>query len=73
MCALTTNLRRGLDPGNITLNPGEAGLPEQSVVNVSLTFFYYKSELTEKIGTLGPQRVREVAEGLVRFVRPANP
>lgn len=73
MCALTTNLKRGSDPGNTTLNPGEAGLSEQSVVNVSQTFFYLKSELTERIGTLDPERVQEIAEGLVRFVQPTNP
>ncbi len=34
-CALTSNLRRARDPGNVLLRPGESDLPEQSVVNVS--------------------------------------
>ncbi len=72
MCAITTNLSRGRDPGNTKLNPGESGLPEQSVVNVSQTFVYLKSDLRERIGKLDPDRIQEVVEGLVRFVQPTD-
>ena len=35
VCALTTNLHRANDPGNVLLDVGEGGLPERSVVVVS--------------------------------------
>ncbi len=35
VCALTTNLRRAKEPGNVLLDEGEANLPKQSVIVVS--------------------------------------
>src|SRR5690349_14910674 len=35
VCALTSNLQRASEPGNVLLDPGEANLPAQSVVVVS--------------------------------------
>jgi mRNA interferase MazF len=35
VCALTTNLHRAGEPGNVLLDPGEGELPKQSVVVVS--------------------------------------
>src|SRR5688572_28263517 len=35
VCALTSNLRRATEPGNVLLDPGEGALPRQSVVVVS--------------------------------------
>ena len=35
VCALTTNLHRATEPGNVLLDVGEGGLPEHSVVVVS--------------------------------------
>jgi len=52
VCALTSNLRRTAAIGNVLLEPGEADLPEQSVVNVSQVFTVDKVLLTEKIGRL---------------------
>jgi mRNA interferase MazF len=37
VCALTSNLKRAAAPGNVLLGAGEANLPKQSVVVVSLT------------------------------------
>lgn len=35
VCALTTNLAKANEPGNVLLDPGEGNLPKQSVVVVS--------------------------------------
>jgi mRNA interferase MazF len=64
VCVLTSNLRRATVPGNVLLEPGEANLPKQSVVNVSQIFTVDKSQLGEKIGTLSARRVREILTGI---------
>lgn len=70
VCGLTSNLRRARDPGNVPLVPGEANLPEQSVVNVSQIVTLDKEQLREKIGTLSPERVREVLRGIKLLLEP---
>ncbi len=35
VCLLTSNLRRGVAPGNVSLRKGEANLPKSSVVNIT--------------------------------------
>ena len=64
VCALTTNLRLARAPGNVLLDRGEAGLPKQSVVNVSQLFTVDKSELEDRIGVISRRHFREVLEGL---------
>ena len=71
-CALTTNLRRGRDPGNVLLNPGEANLPEQSVVNVSQIYTIDKRRLRDRVGTLSSERVREVLRGINLLLEPRD-
>ncbi|MGH3145718.1 MAG: type II toxin-antitoxin system PemK/MazF family toxin [Rubrobacter sp.] len=70
VCGLTSNLRRAGDPGNVLLFPGEADLPEQSVVNISQIFTLDKSQMRERIGTLSPERVREVLRGINLLLEP---
>ena len=70
VCALTTNLHRAKEPGNVLLEPGEGGLPKQSVVVVSQIASVEKSRLGERIGQLSQQRVDQVLEGL-RFLQRA--
>ncbi len=75
VCELTSVLKRGDDPGNVLLTPGEGELPEQSVVNVSRIVTLDKGILRNKIGVLDPDRMREVMRG-VRLVlegEAANP
>lgn len=72
VCALTTNLRRAKAIGNVLLDPVEANLPEQSVVNVSQIFTVDKALLIEKIGTLSRQRVFEILTGLALITQPQN-
>ena len=71
-CALTTNLRRTRDPGNVLLFPGEANLPEQSVVNVSQIAAVDKRRLRERVGTLSRERVREILHGINLLLQPRN-
>jgi mRNA interferase MazF len=70
VCALTSNLRRASAPGNVLLNPGEANLPKQSVVNISQVFTVDKSQLGEKIGTLSAKRIRQILDGLLLLLEP---
>ncbi len=70
VCALTSNLKRATAPGNVLLEPREANLPKQSVVNVSQIFTVDKSQLGEKIGTLSSRRVHEVLDGIGLLLEP---
>jgi mRNA interferase MazF len=70
VCALTSNLKRAAAPGNVVLEPKEANLPKQSVVNISQIFTVDKSQLGEKIGTLSSRRVREILDGIRLLLEP---
>ena len=72
VCALTSNLRRAEAPGHVLLEQGEANLPKQSVVNVSQLFTVDKQDLTEKIGTLGSRRVRQILDGIRLLTEPRD-
>src|SRR6478609_2633995 len=52
VCALTTNLAKGTEPGNVLLDPGEGNLPKQSAVVVSQIASVEKARLGERIGAL---------------------
>ena len=70
VCALTSNLRRAAAIGNVLIEPGEANLPDQSVVNVSQIFTVDKAPLTEKVGKLSRQRVRQILAGIALVTEP---
>jgi len=72
VCALTSNLRLAEAPGNVLLEPGEASLPKQSVVNVSQIFTVDKSQLVERIGHLSPLHVQQVLEGIQLLLEPRD-
>ena len=72
ICALTSNLRRAMAPGNVLLAPGEGNLPKQSVVNVSQLFTVDKSQLGDKIGTLSARRVRDILNGIRLLTEPRD-
>lgn len=71
-CALTANVRRAINPGNVLLEPGEADLPRQSVVNVSQIFTLDKTQLRDRIGKLSRERVREVLRGIDLLLEPRD-
>jgi mRNA interferase MazF len=64
VCALTSNLSRAGEPGNVLLDPGEGGLPQQSVIVVSQVSSVDKARLGAQIGTLSDRRVEQVMAGL---------
>lgn len=66
--ALTTNLTKANEPGNVLLEPGEGGLPKQSAVVVSQISSVEKARLGERIGALSDERVEEILAGL-RFIQ----
>lgn len=64
VCALTSNLHRANEPGNVLLDPGEGNLSRQSVVVVSQVASVDKARLGERIGALSEGRVEQVLAGL---------
>jgi mRNA interferase MazF len=72
VCALTSNLKRALAPGNVLLHKGEANLPKPSVVNVSQLFTVDKAALAERTGALSPKRVREILDGVRLWTEPRD-
>src|SRR5919107_2290364 len=64
VCALTTNLHRANEPGNVLLEAGEGDLPKQSVVVVSQVSSVEKARLGERSGSLSGERVEQILAGL---------
>lgn len=64
VCALTTNLAKASEPGNVLLDLGEGNLPKQSVVVVSQISSVERARLGERIGALSQERVDQVLAGL---------
>jgi mRNA interferase MazF len=64
VCALTSNLHRANEPGNVLLDVGEGNLPRQSVVVVSQICSVDKARLGERIGSLSDARVDQILAGL---------
>jgi predicted transcriptional regulator len=56
--------------GNVLLELGEANLDRQSVVNVPQIFTVDKALLTEKIGKLSKERIRQILAGLTIVTEP---
>jgi mRNA interferase MazF len=70
VCALTSNLHRAGEPGNVLLDPGEGDLPAQSVVIVSQIDAVDKARLGARIGRLSAARVDQIVDG-IRFQQAA--
>jgi mRNA interferase MazF len=64
VCALTSNLHRANEPGNVLLDVGEGELPAQSVVVVSQISSIDKANLGKRIGSLSDARVQQILAGL---------
>jgi len=65
--AITSNTKLAAAPGNVLLAKRSINLGRESVVNVSQIVTLDKSFLSERVGKLQPQKLREVDEG-VRLV-----
>ncbi len=70
ICALTSNLQRAEAPGNILLKRGEANLKKDSVVNISQLATVDKGDLVERIGSLSPERIRQIIAGIRLLLEP---
>ena len=65
ICAVvTSNLRLAEAPGNVSLGRRSAGLPRDSVVNVSQLVTVDKRVLTSRIGRVPADALREVDAGI---------
>ncbi len=64
VCALTSNLKRATEPGNVLLDLGEGNLERQSVVVVSQVSSVEKALLGARIGKLSDARVDQILAGL---------
>ena len=64
VAAITSNVELADAPGNVLLPAQAAGLPRDSVVNVSQILTLDRSFLTEHAGTLPPRLQRSVDDGL---------
>lgn len=64
VCALTSNLARASEPGNVRLEVGEGGLEKASVVVVSQVSAVEKVRLGAYIGALSEERVEQIIAGL---------
>ena len=68
MVAVTSNLKRARDPGNVELSAGEANLPKASVANVTQLATIDRQRLRERIGTLSGHRLDEILSGVALVV-----
>ena len=64
VCALSSNLKRATEPGNVLLEPGEGNLSRHSVVIVSQVSTVNKNRLGEAIGALSDARVEQILAGM---------
>ena len=62
--AITSTLKFGELPGNVTLRKGEANLSKKSVVNMTQIKTVDKNSLKEKIGSLTKERMAQIYEGM---------
>jgi mRNA interferase MazF len=72
VCSLTSNLHRAESPGNVRLEKGEANLPKPSVVNITQIFTVNKQDLAEKIGSISPNRMTQVLQGIELLITPRS-
>ena len=66
---LTANLGLARAPGNVPVAAEEAGLPRDSVVNVSQVVTLDKTFLAERAGSLGTRSMLAVDDGLRMALR----
>jgi mRNA interferase MazF len=62
--AITSNLHLAEAPGNVQIPVRGTGLSRPSVVNVSQIITLDRTDLTERLGRLNPERLRQVENGL---------
>jgi mRNA interferase MazF len=61
---MTSNMRLADAPGNVHVTRRASGLSRESVVNVSQLITLDKQRLTEKVGRLPAESLRDVEAGI---------
>jgi mRNA interferase MazF len=61
---LTSNLKWANAPGNVLLKARLAGLPKDSVANVSLIVALDKAQFTERTGKLPSRHLQAILDGI---------
>jgi len=61
---MTSNMRLAEAPGNVRVTRRASGLAQESVVNVSQLITLDKRMLTEKVGRLPAESLRDVDAGI---------
>ena len=64
VCALSSNVKRINEPGNVLLDPGEGNLSRHSIVIVSQVSAVEKVRLGVYIGALSEERVEQILAGM---------
>ena len=70
---ITSTLKRASARGNVLLLEGEGGLREDSVVNVSLITHVNKADLRRRMGTLRPDQLQEILDGIRLLLEGPQP
>jgi mRNA interferase MazF len=65
--AISSSMKLGLAPGNVTLSKKSAGLDRESVINVSQLITLDKSFLSDRVGKIPAAKMQAVDDG-VRLV-----
>jgi mRNA interferase MazF len=68
VAAITSNVRLAEAPGNVRLTRRQSGLPRESVVNISRLWTLDKTRLTDHVGRLPAEVMKDVDEGLKRVL-----
>ena len=72
VAAITSNLRLGEAPGNVTLSQAATGLQRDSVANVSQLLTLDRSLLTDRVGRLSARQMSAIDEGLALVLSLGN-
>ncbi len=72
VCAITSNLRRAQAPGNVVLRAGEAGLPKESVVNVTQINAIDRDYFLDPIGAVSAEKLDEILQGVWFLLEPSS-
>lgn len=68
VAAVTSNTRLAAAPGNVFLPASVTGLPRDSVVNVTALVTLNKDDLTQRVGRVPANLMRDVDAGLRRVL-----
>jgi len=69
---LTKQTKHASLPGNVLLDRGEANLPRRSLARGTHVMVVDKARLTEKIGSLSPDKIRKIIDSIVWILEGEN-